>query len=279
MYQSCIGILLFILIILILFKCVSGSSSGSCYRQSYVENFGMIPKLTQKIQPTIDDSVVYSVPSNYQARVTPRFSNVAYGGNIRYNFPDYKNLAAPLNPMEFNKMTVADPSPQRRADDTNSNMASSSYSTGCGVQNIRYPVKENYSEKGSCNANTQNISFMNEETNMQDLKQPIVYDRFIYANQRSRLNGLGDPIRGDLPIIPMKSDWFRPSVQPHIDLRQGAMAVMGGIDNSTANETKVLQRASANGFINTGNVQTGTARNVNLGYGSDVDVSVYGQGL
>ena len=59
-----------------------------------------------------------------------------------------------------------------------------------------------------------------------DIVQPITYDRFMFSNKKSRLREHGDPIRGDLPIVPHNSDWFRPSVQPHIDLKEGAMQVM-----------------------------------------------------
>ena len=68
-----------------------------------------------------------------------------------------------------------------------------------------------------------------------------VYDRLIFANQKSRLAGLGDPIRGDLPIAPINDGWFRPSVAPNIDLRQGAIHVIAGNDNATGNSLRDLQ--------------------------------------
>lgn len=84
-----------------------------------------------------------------------------------------------------------------------------------------------------------------------DIVQPIVYDRFMFSNKRSRLREHGDPIRGDLPIIPHNSDWFRPSVQPHIDLKEGAMQVMGGFDNETNNQLSLLMAASAGNTMQT----------------------------
>lgn len=56
------------------------------------------------------------------------------------------------------------------------------------------------------------------------------------ANRNSRLRSLGDPIRGDIPIIPRTGELFAPSVQPNLDLQQGAMNVMGGLNNDTAKE-------------------------------------------
>jgi hypothetical protein len=84
-----------------------------------------------------------------------------------------------------------------------------------------------------------------------DIVQPVTYDRFMFSNKRSRLREQGDPIRGDLPIIPHNSDWFRPSVQPHIDLKEGAMQVMGGFDNETNNQLSLLMAASAGNALQT----------------------------
>ena len=70
----------------------------------------------------------------------------------------------------------------------------------------------------------------------------VVYDRLVYANSKSKLYGQGDPIRGDVGcIVPIKDQWFRPSVRPNIDLRAGAMTIMGGIDNETPRELRALQ--------------------------------------
>jgi hypothetical protein len=77
-----------------------------------------------------------------------------------------------------------------------------------------------------------------------DPKQPIVYERYIYANRNSRLRAYGDPIRGDLPIIPEPPGWFRPSAHPNIDLRQGAMNVMSGENESTRKLQDLIFKSS-----------------------------------
>lgn len=84
-----------------------------------------------------------------------------------------------------------------------------------------------------------------------EVVQPVTYDRFMFSNKKSRLREHGDPIRGDLPIIPHNSDWFRPSVQPHIDLKEGAMQVMGGFDNDTNNQLSMLMATSAGNAMQT----------------------------
>lgn len=81
--------------------------------------------------------------------------------------------------------------------------------------------------------------------------QPVTYDRFMFSNKKSRLRTHGDPIRGDLPIIPRNSDLQRPSVQPHIDLQEGAMNVMGGYDNDTNNKLSQLMSVSAGNAMQT----------------------------
>lgn len=66
--------------------------------------------------------------------------------------------------------------------------------------------------------------------------QPIVYDRLMSSNMRSRLRGNGDYVRGDLMIVPdnykagcQHPNWFQVSVKPERDLNRGAMAVIGGV--------------------------------------------------
>ncbi len=51
--------------------------------------------------------------------------------------------------------------------------------------------------------------------------QPVVYDRIMYANRRSKVVRVIRFIRGDLPIFPQNLDGFPPSVQPHLELRKG----------------------------------------------------------
>ena len=80
--------------------------------------------------------------------------------------------------------------------------------------------------------------------------QPIIYDRFVYANKRSRLQGLGDPIRGDIPILPITGSWFVPAVTPEIDLREGALAVMGGRHNDTATDLAEMKYRLTHGAHN-----------------------------
>lgn len=81
--------------------------------------------------------------------------------------------------------------------------------------------------------------------------QPIIYDRAIYSNQKSRLRGGADWIRGDLAIVPNKTGWFRPSVKPDRDLNAGAIFAISGSDNSNTKELAKLMNYSSGGKMTT----------------------------
>ena len=59
-------------------------------------------------------------------------------------------------------------------------------------------------------------------------------------NRNSRIRSQGDMIRGDLPIVPCNTGWFQVSAHPVLDLQEGAMNVMGGVNNDTATELATL---------------------------------------
>lgn len=84
----------------------------------------------------------------------------------------------------------------------------------------------------------------------------VIYDRMIYTTSKSKLRGHGDPIRGDIPVVPVLSDsnpdshiWFRPAACPSQDLCQGAMNVMGDSENSR--NLQKLMNADLSGTLQT----------------------------
>jgi hypothetical protein len=79
--------------------------------------------------------------------------------------------------------------------------------------------------------------------------QVINIDRLMYANKKSRLRQHGDPIRGDLPIVPCKGGWFRPSVNVSTDLMQGALSVMGGFDGEQQKDLTALINTESMGTV------------------------------
>lgn len=197
---------------------------------------------------------ISEVRGTWQSSLAPRFSNVDYGAHIRYNMPTKNKLAVPDEPLTFSNMVSEgfydQNNPNIRTGITNdkvtglSNNPPSSYTAG----NYN-DVIESLTNDGSEISSALPIGDMTTLNSLGDgPTQAIIYDRLMFANQKSRLRSLGDPIRGDLPIVPSKNAWFRPSVQPQVDLRAGALSVMGGIDNQTSGQLDVLQNMSNNGI-------------------------------
>lgn len=212
----------------------------------------------QRVMKNPGSDHVYTVPGQYQALISPRFSNVNYGAYIRYNLPGQDQMATPLNPIQ-NYGNV-----EQRCAGVGAGIANCS-AVGTNLQmnpktNLEMyscgakPVEEMYTPVGSAGScgdgNVTSCVGVAPSTGEIDpnMDQPIIYDRFMFANQQSRLFGLGDPIRGDIPIAPISSDWFRPSVQPQIDLREGSLSVMGGAFNQTQRALANLQSYGGGGI-------------------------------
>jgi hypothetical protein len=72
--------------------------------------------------------------------------------------------------------------------------------------------------------------------------QPVIYDRVMYSNIRSRNRGQGDYIRGDLMIAPDNykpgggghPQWFQVSAKPERDLNPGCMEFLFGRNEELA---------------------------------------------
>ena len=198
----------------------------------------------------------------YQASLNPRFANIDYGANIKYNMPAPSMLAQPKNPLTFSHMTKENYNndscpPQGPAYMGDAPIAPPNYSAG----NYQEILDTLHSAPG----NTRYVSEVEVNLPIKDMTaisgddgemQPVVYDRAMIANLKSNLQSQGDFIRGDLPIVPETNGdkgswWFRPSVHPQVDLNRGAMAVMGGIYNETANDLASLVNASTDGIVDT----------------------------
>lgn len=259
---------------------------------------------------------LYAVPGSMQSMLSPRFSNVDYGAHIRYNMPAYNNLGVPANPIGYSNMVNDLVSPGNMAkmngmDMNRNNMGSvmsvrENYCNTCpgGCRDVVQCQKGGQSMGMSpMSQMSMSSSYMNSLNNLDytptsDLlpvpnmktmnmmgqmdigsvgEQPVVYDRFMYANQKSRLNALGDPIRGDLPIVPHAPGWFSPSAVPNIDLRQGALSVMGGADNATANALHSMINVASGGVSYAlGGLNYARDTDVSLGNGQrDVTVTSF----
>lgn len=184
-------------------------------------------------------SDMFMVPGTMQNSLSPRMdSSNNYGSHIRYNFPSMKHQAVPKDPLTFGDMVQEG--------------YSSGSGGGCGAR-AHATDKETSWEEARNSLSSENIvselpvpdmTMLNSEGNVEN---PLILDRFIVANQKSRLHSLGDYIRGDLAIAAPVGNWFTVSVQPHIDLNSGAMAVLGGMDNDTSRDLYELQYRSSGG--------------------------------
>lgn len=220
----------------------------------------------------------YSIPPNLQGILAPRFSGTAsYGPWLNTKMPSRTMQGVPVNPLTYQN-TIKKCSNGVNVFNSDMKMKNGA-SKGCGqtTENFstvppnfsagNYAFAEDSLKRRNNLITNDMLPEMSAEASM-SVAQPIVYDRYIYANQKSRLYGLGDPIRGDIPIVPYNGDWFRPSVQPNIDLRDGAMMVMAGQDNATARNTMALMNAASGGTLGTFAGAPVMASQTDVGYGA-----------
>lgn len=286
-------------------------------QKNTIENFAGMPfPMTWKINREVtvprcnNKPKIFSVSGNYQSSLTPRFSNVSgYGTRIRYRKPCRGVMGVPEHPLTYYKNAVDSCNPvvehfdgasQRRGGCNMQPLADLStldINDKCGAKRCpqsatvtgMLPVTDmrtiNAMTSVQTRENQQDIEGALTECGApssicEDNQQPIVYDRLIYANARSRLRGAGCAIRGDIPIVPILPESnpdslvaFRPSVSPNIDLQQGALSVMGGYDNTTQKQLNSLIQRSSGGTLST---FAGTPINnsvINCASSSDIVVS------
>jgi hypothetical protein len=242
-------------------------------RQKTKENFWMTGSKQVKHEKMFKDPTTqdfFQVP-NFQGILSPRFSNVNYGANLRTEFPSYSRMGVPQDPLQvepklkdpldyaiaegipgtgFRKMTkrpiIEDFNAQYGWQETKSlgvpkipldpHPYSADYANGDYHDVMSSTMMAGSGNKWSADtlATLDHSSFMTQDGEM---KQPIIYDRYMFANRNSRLRGQGDPIRGDLPIVPISGNWFIPSAAntPNLSLAQGALQVLSGTNNETNN--------------------------------------------
>lgn len=254
------------------------------------ENFaGLGVSFKAKADPEMrgQNGYFYSVPPNLQAALAPRFSGTAsYGPYLNQQMPARNMQGVPINPLTYQNTIkkcgsvegydgsgMGDMAGMKRCNPVSENFET----VAPDFTSTNYAATEDKLRARQDLIVNDMLPEMSSEASM-SVAQPIIYDRLIYANQRSRLYGLGDPIRGDLPIVPYSGDWFRPSVQPNIDLRDGAMMAMGGQDNQTARTTMALMRQSSGNSMSTFAGAPVMATQTNIGYsagGADVIATAF----
>ena len=199
----------------------------------------------------------------FQSLMSPRFSNANYGSFIKYNMPDYENQAVPCSPLTFGDMAQENYTTNNR--ENYSQNVVENYPTSCGSGScgggcspvcgkgglpVPYQGGSTATEPGYAAGNyNQVLDKVYSGSNYPDatdslpvgtmttidaegnVTEPVVYTRYMFANRKSYLRSQGDPIRGDLAIVPCEGNWFSVHPNVNLDLQEGAMNVMGGIAN------------------------------------------------
>ena len=224
---------------------------------------------------------------HFQGILEPRFSNADYGPYLRTQLPGYSTSGVPADPLggdvggSFSAaksgcvsgacgFKQVDGGETKEGFPTNNSLRQS-YATDFPTymsnneSNLECVKMDPHNPSSYTNGNYSQVmlagmapdlvsdSAVNAEPTASyltldgEMKQPIVYDRYMYANRNSRLRAMGDPIRGDLPIVPASGNWFTPSVHPNIDLQAGAINVLSGVGNETNQQLAQLIYASSGG--------------------------------
>jgi hypothetical protein len=191
----------------------------------------------------------FTIPSNWQANLSPRFSNVDYGAHLRYQMPDIKYQAVPKSPMDYGDM-----------------------------------VQEGYCGANLCNKDKQMPEYlessdmipvgdMKSQDTCNSVKSPantVVYDRLVYSTAKNRTLEGADYFRGDLKCIPKEPGWFAPDATPN-QLREGYFQGIE-LENCGQNDLHDFKQAWMDGTLGTFG---GTAKNVGLGGSTDVIVTSF----
>ena len=194
---------------------------------------------------------VYTVPGTYQADLSPRFNPNGLNSYVKYNVPKEEYLASRSNdPLMMKKSD-----PLHYANLVEKQTMKEDF-TSCSSANSadEAEMKQKLMDQGSEILSKLPVTPMNQASGNE--KPDIYYntDRYLFALQKSRLYGLGDFIRGDIPVVPCNpsrnpysNTWFRPSVTPRYDLNAGAMGVIGGVGNVSNQQTLELMARSVGG--------------------------------
>ena len=208
--------------------------------------------LQNNYQAMLGNDKFYSQP-NFQGILSPRYGNVDYGANIRYNLPSNNNLGVPHHPLGMAEMAKEDyeHTPENFVPSCGKGGVSLDGQVSMNDPDYADAMNKIYDSDHTTHAISDGLLAVGDMTTINaagQVEMPHVYDRYIYANRHSRLRSQGCNIRGDLGIVPHSYGWFNVSVNPSLDLHQGAMNVLGGPDNGTALDLGELQYATSGGY-------------------------------
>ena len=241
------------------------SAPGSVQYNQYMQELGEPPKeLSEQInlQEAYCNScnyknegnvpVSYTVPGNYQAPIPPRMNSNGLESYIRYELPSEGHLANEAqNPLMIANQVEK---PNLRENFTPDDKAFHG-DTPKQYDNMYHEMKK----EGNDAFNQLPIAGMGNGVSASEENNEFYVNtnRLTFALNKNRLTGLGDFIRGDLPVVPCNPDsnpysntWFRPSARPH-NLLSGAVNVIAGVGNVTSQQTSELQMRDVGSTNNT----------------------------
>ena len=197
--------------------------------------------LSTSINPTY-----YSTPS-YTSVAPPRFSSVGFSSGIKYNIPDSSTLGNTVpssSPYSISPPSVEKFTPNGCSVPAPSTINPTAPKSGYGSSGNDTNQSGSKTSSSFSNSTPMMTSFgdSNQETPV------VVTNNLMWTNSRSKLRSQGDWLRGDLAIVPCEPGWFRPSIVPSRDLHNGALAVIGGINNATAAATASLMFSNTAGL-------------------------------
>jgi hypothetical protein len=168
--------------------------------------------------------------SNFQSNLSPRGVEPFVGpyareSYVRYDQPSRENMAVPTNPLGYANCVEGFVEPYISQNSLmKPNYSEGNYNSLAGgdlmVTSDLFPV--------------QNMSALNGVDKNGQPTQCVFFERIIHSNRNNRRRSQGDPIRGDLPIVPINNGWFNTSASPIDDLQQGAMNVIGGMGSESS---------------------------------------------
>lgn len=209
-----------------------------------------------------------TVPT-YQSILSPRFSNVQYGANIRYNMPDNKNMASPYNPLSFKDMVKKDYVKEKyscgESREMNNLQIPAGYTNG-NYMDVYSSLSNGKKVEEGLPSDALPIGTMSGVNNEGEIEQFVMYNRLMNTNMKSRLRANSDYFRGDLMITPEQSGWFSVYPKINVDLNPGAMGVLSGynVGESNSQLVEALIKSSGGARTTFGGVDWASAPPTNM---------------
>lgn len=223
--------------------------------RSEINNYSFNTTLSENYESPKSEIPVFTVPGTYQADLSPRFNSNGLNSYVKYNLPQEQNLASYANdPLTMkHRPQTENYEPLDLVNMVEKPKIREDYQSCQSASNKEYnDLSQKLAQQGNDVVNKLPVQPMNASQGGQDNTVYQCADRYIFALQKSKLYGLADPIRGDIPVIPCNPNrnpssntWFRPSVNPRVDLNAGALGVIAG--GSTNQQLLELMANSAGG--------------------------------